>query len=365
MPLSKLTIALGASLVMSLTAACRSTPAPGAGTSSSAKASDNAWAIVDGREISRDDVERAYRRLRDASQPLSDEEATTAKLTLLNDLILQDILMARARELKVEVPEKELDTAYAEAKKNITDEAFQKELTQRGLTASDMRENLRRELLTQKLIEQEVGAKISVSAQEVSDFFIANREQFNVPEEAYHIAQIAITPVRDPQVVNRTGDDATTPQAAAAKAAMLMGRLKEGASFGDLAMDYSEDPESTPRGGDLGFVPLSRLKQAPPQLRDAVLKKAPGSVNWVVGTNGGHTLVLVVAHELAGQRDLSTPGMRDRITDALRGRKEQLLRAAYLTNIRGEAQVVNLLAKRLVESQGKMPSLMPSAPAAK
>jgi hypothetical protein len=110
---------------------------------------------------------------------------------------------------------------------------------------------------------------------------------------------------------------------------------------------------------------MSRLKQAPPQLRDAVLKKAPGSVNWVVGTNGSHTIVLVVAHELAGQRDLSTPGMRDRITEALRGRKEQLLRAAYLTNVRGEAQVVNLLAKRLVESQGKMPSLMPTAPAGK
>ena len=364
MPLSKLTVALGALVAVSLSAACRSTPAPGA-SSSAAKVSDNAWATVDGREITRDDVERAYKRLRDVSQPLSDEEATTAKLSLLNDLIIQDILMARARQLKVDVPEKELDTAYAEAKKNITDEAFQQELTKRGLTASDMRENLRRELLTQKVIEQEVGAKISVSAQEVSDFFIANQAQFNVPEEAYHIAQIAITPVRDAQVANRTGDDATTPQAAAAKAAMLMGRLKEGAAFSDLAMDYSEDPESTPRGGDLGFVPMSRLKQAPPQLRDAVLKKAPGSVNWVVGTNGSHTIVLVVAHELAGQRDLSTPGIRDRITEALRGRKEQLLRAAYLTNVRGEAQVVNLLAKRLVESQGKMPSLMPTAPAGK
>ena len=116
MPLSKLTVALGALVAVSLTAACRSAPAPGA--SSSAKVSDNAWATVDGREITRDDVEKAYRRLRDVSQPLSDEEATAAKLSLLNDLIIQDILIARARQLKVEVPEKELDKAYAEAKKN-------------------------------------------------------------------------------------------------------------------------------------------------------------------------------------------------------------------------------------------------------
>ena len=361
---SRLPLAFGALVAVFFIAACRTQPATPEG-SSAAKISENAWATVDGREITQDAVEKAYRRLREVSQPLSDEEAMTAKLSLLNDLILQDILMAKAKDLKVEVPEKELDAAYADAKKNITDEAYQQELSKRGLTASDMREYLRRELLTQKVIEQEVGSKISVSAQEVSDFFIANREQFNVPEEAYHLAQIAITPVRDPQVVNRTGDDATTPQAAAAKAAMLMGRLKAGASFADLAMDYSEDPESTPRGGDLGFVPISRLKQAPPQLRDAVLNKAPGSVNWAVGGGGAHTLVLVVAHEMPGQRDLSTPGVRDRINDALRSRKEQLLRAAYLTNVRSESKVVNSLAQRLVASQGKMPSLMPPAPAKK
>ena len=305
---------------------------------------------IDGRETHR--------------RQLSDEEALTAKLSLLNDLIIQDIMMAKARGLKLEVAASELDTAFAEAKKNISDEAFQQELTKRGVTAADMREGLRRELLAQKVIDQEVGSKITVTAQEVSDFFLANRAQFNLAEEAYHIAQIVVTPVRDAQVANRTGDDAATPQAATAKVAMLMERLKAGTSFTDLAMDFSEDPESAPRGGDLGLVPVSRLAQAPPQLRDAVLKKAPGSVN-VASAGGAHTLVLVVAHEQAGQRDLSTPGVRDRITEALRARKEQLLRAAYVTAVRSDAQVVNYLARRLVESQGKMPSVQPAAPAGK
>jgi len=324
---------------------------------------DNVWAVVDGRQITSDDVEKAYRRIRDASQPLSTEEELTAKLSLLNDLILQDILMAKARELKVDVPASELDTAFAEARKNITDDAFQQELKQRGLTADDMREGLRRELLTQKLIEQEVGTKVNVTAQEVSDFFLANRAQFNLAEESYHIAQIAITPAREPQVANRTGDDAATPEAAKAKVAMLMERLKAGASFTDLAMDYSEDPETAPRGGDLGLVPVSRLQQAPQQLRNAVLKKTPGTVS-VATSNGAYTLVLVVAHEPAGQRDLSTPGVRDRITEALRTRREQLLRAAYLTTVRSDAQVANHYARRLVESQGKIAGSQPPPAAA-
>jgi peptidyl-prolyl cis-trans isomerase SurA len=273
--------------------------------------------------------------------------------------------MAKARTLKVEVPDSELDKAFAQAKGNMADEAFQQELTKRGLTPADMREGLRRELLTQKVIDQEVASKVNVSAQEVSDFFIANRAQFNLPEEAYHVAQIVVTPARDAQIANRTGDDATTQQAAAAKVKMLMERLKAGANFGDLAMDYSEDPESAPRGGDMGLVPVSRLKQAPAQLRDAVLKKTPGSANWVIGPNGVHSVVLVVAHEPAGQRDLSTPGVRDRITEGLKARKEQLMRAAYLTSVRSDAQVVNYLARRIVESQGKMPGTQPAAPAAK
>ena len=236
--------------------------------------SADTWALVDGREITRADVEKAYQRTGNASQTLSEEEILAAKLSLLDDLILQDILIAKARALKVEVADSELDKSFAEAKKNIPDDAFQQELTKRGVTAADMREGLRRELLTQKVIEQEVGSKITVTAEEVSNFFLANRNQFNLAEESYHLAQIVVTPVREPQVANRTGDDAATPQAAAEKVKMLMERLKAGASFGELAMGYSEDPESAPRGGDLGLVPMSRLKQAPQQLRDAVLKKA-------------------------------------------------------------------------------------------
>src|ERR1700730_8689282 len=77
------------------------------------------------------------------------------------------------------------------------------------------------------------------------------------------------------QMANANGDDATTPQQAASKVQMLWERVKAGVSFHDLAVAYSEDPQSAPRGGDLDLVPVSRLKQTPPALRDAVLNKPP------------------------------------------------------------------------------------------
>jgi hypothetical protein len=103
---------------------------------------------------------------------------------------------------------------------------------------------------------------------------------------------------------------------------------------------------------------MSRLKQAPPQLRDAVLKVTPGNAR-VVSMGGAHTILLVIAHETAGQRDLSMPAVRERITLTLRARKEQLLRAAYLTAVQSDAEVVNYLARQIVASQGKMPAASP------
>jgi peptidyl-prolyl cis-trans isomerase SurA len=341
---------LGLLAAAGLGAACQSTPA-----TPSPAASENTWAVVDGQEITRDEVEKAYRRAGPQTQALSEEEVLTAKLSLLNELIVQEALVARAGALGIELPDSELDAAYAEARKNIPDDAFQQELSRRNLTAADMREGLRRELLSQKVLEREVESKVSVSDEEVTAFFEANREQFNLPEDAYRIAQIVVTPAREERLTNRTRDDAATPQAAAAKVKMLMERLQGGASFMELAMDYSEDPESAPRGGDLGFVPLSALKQAPAPLRDAVLKATPGSAR-VVTMGGVHTIVLVVAHETAGQRDLSQPAVRENITETLRTRKEQLLRSAYLTTLQSDADIVNLLARRVVESGGTWPA---------
>ena len=316
-------------------------------------ASPDTWATVDGRPITRDDVEKTFRQTNDAASSLSSEEAMTMKLSILNEMILQDTLLAKARALKIEVPDTELDAAYAERKKNLTDAAFEGELKKRNLSVADMRESLRRELMAKKLLDQEVIAKIAVTDQEVNDFFNANRAQFTVAEESYRIAQIVITPDRAAQQVNRTGNDATTPQEAAFKVRMVMERLKAGTPFTEVAMDYSEDPESAPRGGDLGLVPVSALKQAPPALRDAVIGQKPGTVN-VASFGGAHTIVAVIAHEQPGERGLSTPGVREGITATLKNRKEQLLRTAYLSAARGDADVVNHAARRVVESQGKV-----------
>jgi hypothetical protein len=342
-------------LVTVLVAGCNGAGGAGGGAAATAKPSANAWAVVNGKEITKDEVDKAYRRAAADQQPVSEEEALTAKLNVLNEMIVTELLLSKAAALKIEVPAADLDKAYEDAKKNITPQQFEEELKKRNLTAADMREDLRRNLLAQKVVDKEITDKAAASDAEVKDFFEKNKAQFNRTEDAVRIAQIVITPVREGQRMNRTGDDAATPQEATAKAQMIMQRLKDGAPFGDVAADYSEDGESAQRGGDLGFVPMSQLSKAPPQLRDAVLKSNPGTVQ-LVSSNGAHTIVLVIAKDKAGQKDLSMPEVKDGIASMLKSRKEQLLRGAYLTKLRNDATVVNVLADQIVASGGKVPA---------
>jgi peptidyl-prolyl cis-trans isomerase SurA len=219
-------------------------------------------------------------------------------------------------------------------------------------------------MLVQKLFEREVSSKVSVTDQEIAAVYEANKSQFNRTEEAYRVAQIVVTPVKEEQVTNRTGSDATTPLEAVNKIRMVMDKLKGGAQFSEVAADFSEDPRTAPRGGDLGFIPVSVVQKYPPQLRDAVLSAKPGSAK-AIGDGNGFVIVLVLGKDAAGQKDLGTPGVKEAIAQAMKNRREQVLRAAYINSLRNDAVIQNLIARRVVASQGKVPTLGPAAPSSK
>ena len=107
-------------------------------------------------------------------------------------------------------------------------------------------------------------------------------------------------------------------------------------------------------------MPASRLQQVAPPLRDAVLKSQPGAISQV-SAGGAHTLVLLVEKEPAGQRDLSTAGVKESITNALKERRSQLRRSAYVANLRNDAKVINYLARQLAPAP-KPQAVTPAAP---
>jgi peptidyl-prolyl cis-trans isomerase SurA len=330
-----------------LIGSCKREAAPGPGV----------WAVVNGKPILRADVQRAYRSRVNADAPdPSHEEELSLQINILDELINSEILLEHASEMNLVATDADVEEKFTESKSPYTEEEFQNKLKETGLTVDDLKNEIRRELSIQKLLNREVLAKISITDKDISDFYNQNRAQFNVAEPQYRIAQIVVTPRPDPSVHNRKNDKATTETEARQKAGILEQKLKTGADFTQLAIDYSEDTSSS-TGGDLGFIPESALNQSDPVLKKTVLSMKVGeSTPLIPVKGGGYRILKLLAKEVAGQRELSDPQVQQGIRDMLRNRKEQLLRAAYLAELRDEARITNYMARQVLESAGKLPN---------
>jgi len=327
-----------------------------AGCKQEVQHSPDVWAVVNGKEIKRADVDKYYRtRVNPEGQEPSQEEALSLKLNVLDELINNEILLERAKKLNLEASDGEVEDKFTELKSPFTEDEFQRQLKERNVSVSDLKSDLRRQLSITKLLNREVVAKISITDQDVADYYNANKAQFNVAEPQYRIAQIVVTPKKEPQIRNRKNDDATNEAEAQRKVKMLMDRLNSGADFAQLAMDYSEDMNSAATGGDLGYVPESALNQSDPMLKKMVMGMKPGQVSPPLGLKDGYRILKLVTRESPGQRNIADPQVQQTIRDTLRNRKEQLLRSAYLAIARDEARVRNYLAEQVVEAAGKLP----------
>jgi peptidyl-prolyl cis-trans isomerase SurA len=327
-----------------------------AGCKQEVQHSPDVWALVNGKEIKRADVDKYYRtRVNPEGQEPSQEEALSLKLNVLDELINNEILLERAKKLNLEASDGEVEDKFTELKSPYTEDEFQRQLKDRNVSVIDLKSDLRRQLSITKLLNREVVAKISITDQDVTEFYNSNKAQFNVAEPQYRIAQIVVTPRKEPQIRNRKNDDATNETEAQRKVKMLMDRLNSGADFAQLAMDYSEDMNSAATGGDLGYVPESALNQSDPLLKKMVVGMKPGQVSPPLALKEGYRILKLVTRESPGQRNIADPQVQQTIRDTLRNRKEQLLRSAYLAIARDEARVRNYLAEQVVEAAGKLP----------
>jgi peptidyl-prolyl cis-trans isomerase SurA len=283
-------------------------------------------------------------------------------LSVLDELVNNEVLVQRARQTGVEATDGEVEDKFTEAKSPFTEDAFQRQLKDSGMTVDDLRRNIRQQVSVQKLINREVIAKIAPTDQDVTNFYNDNHAQFNVAEVTYHLAQVVVTPAKDPQVRNRKNDDAANDIEAQRKAAALLQQLRDGADFANVAMDYSEDPNSSASGGDLGFWPESQITDA--NMRKMLAVMTPGQTSNVVRLPSGYTILRLVGKEAPGQRQLTDPQVQQTIRDTLRGRKEQLMRAAYLLSARDQSRIVSYLARQVLESAGKLPEIKIQPPVA-
>jgi peptidyl-prolyl cis-trans isomerase SurA len=333
--------------------------AAGLGCSAKPEGNDVA-ASVDGRKIYNADVEKYYQNQTAGSeqQPVG-EQATSLRLSILRELIDNEILMRRAEKLGLLATDDEVDRKLNEIKSPYTKEEFDARMRDKKLTVDDFKRDLRRSLTVDKVLNKEVTSKINITDQDITGYYNAHKAEFNLIEPRYHLAQIFVTPTPNPQVHNLKNDKAQNEADARKKIQMLLNRLDSGDDFGTLAMDYSEDTETSGNGGDLGFAPESSLKSTDQVTRDTVMKLKPGQYSPIITAMNpatkqlvGFRIVKLIAREPAGQRELADPRVQEAIRSELRDRREQLLKAAYYEVLRDQAKVENYYSERVLAGNG-------------
>jgi len=310
----------------------------------------NVAASVNSRPITFQDLDKHYKMQFTSPTPqTSEDQVNVQKLEVLRSLIDNEIMLQRAEKLGLIAVDSEVEAKFSEFKTPYTQEEFQRQLTSRNMTMEEFKAQLRRDLSIQKLFNKEITSRIVITDKDVTDFYNANKASFNLAEPQVHLAQILTTSSPDSNVRNLKSDKAQNEEQARRKIEMIESRLKQGEDFAMLAQNYSEDPNTSPNGGDLGFVPESSLEKAHVELRKMVMSMQAGQVSPVIRTPEGYRILKVISKEPAGQRELNDPRVQQSIRETLLNRKDQLLRASYYEVARNEAQVVNYFAGGVLE----------------
>ncbi len=221
------------------------------------------------------EVQRNLER-RGVQQPSSDELARQ----VLERLVLENLQLQIGERAGIRISDEELNQTMASiAERNgMSLDQFRATLTKDGVTYDEAREQIRRELIINRVRQRRVAERVQVSEQEVKNFLASDLARLQLGAE-YRLANIRI-PLRE-------GASASEIQAAERKARDLYQQLNQGADFSRAAMAHSAD-ENALEGGEVGWRKPAQL----PQPFDRLISElSVGEVSEPVRTPNGFVLV--------------------------------------------------------------------------
>jgi peptidyl-prolyl cis-trans isomerase SurA len=312
-------------------------------------------AKVNGYKVLRSELDKSYNmQIAGSPQRPTPAEEEALRLNILAQIIGVQLHLQQAEKLGVVATDDEVEGKFNQMKAPYTQEEFQKKLKDQGLTEADAKQEIRRNLTIEKLLNKEIASKVTISDADIQSYYNQHKPEFNLIEPRYFMASIQVG-VRSPG--QPAGDKGQNDAQARQKIQMVYNRLESGEDFANLAAQYSEDPDTAHNGGEMGPVPESQLKRADAATRDAVQKLRPGQYSGIIPIVNpenhqtvGYRIVKLVGKEAAGQRDLNDPAVQQWIRSQLRTQREQLLRAAYDEVLRDKAEIHNYFAENIMKS---------------
>jgi peptidyl-prolyl cis-trans isomerase SurA len=295
-------------------------------------------ARVNDQIITTSDYDRAQQELdqeaRQRGATLQDMSA--AHKDLLRNLIDQQLWLSKGKELSI-TGETELVNRLNEIRKQYnmqSMEDLEKAAREQGVSYEDFKANIRNGIITQEVMRQEVGRRISFTPGEVQRYFDEHKQEY-AQQESVRLSEILVstgtpapagtdlgaTPAEDPQKV----------AAAQAKANDIEAKLHAGGDFVQLAKSFSEGTTAS-EGGDLGVYKRGQLAKV---FEDQVFTMKPGEATEPIRTKQGFVIFKVVSRTEGG-----VPAFKDVEQDVEQnyymGKMEPAIRE-YLTKMRDDA----------------------------
>jgi peptidyl-prolyl cis-trans isomerase SurA len=345
---------ISSTLLLVALAACKHAPSP------------DVMATVNNKDLTRSDLDKAYNAYKsaqgEAPQAPSPEQTNMVRLNLLRQMIDDEILDQRAAKLNLAASDEDVNAKLTEFKLPYTQEEFDKKLKQQNMTLDDLKQQIRRRLTSDKLINKEIESKVNISDADISNYYAQHKSEFNVIEPQYHLAWIVVTAGPSQQTSNLQNNKVTSDADARKKIQAVRSRLTTGEDFGNLAINFSEDPNASSTAGDMGFITETALQQRDSVAFAAIQKLKPGQVTDVLPVYGGagptqravgYAIYKLLAREPAGQRELNNPSVQQSIRQGLRESHAQLLKLAYYEMLRDDAKVRNYFAEQILKQGAK------------
>ena len=156
-----------------------------------------------------------------------------------------------------------------------------------GMPFEDFKQQMRDSLLSQRVMQQEVGSKVNVSTADAQKYYDEHKDQF-IREDRVFLSQI---------IVSTAGKTEKEIPALEKKAKSLVARAREGEKFGELARDNSDDAETA---ADMGLLPAVAISDLNDQIKEIVAKQDKGYVTDPLKLANGFQILRIEAKQKAG-----------------------------------------------------------------
>lgn len=317
-------------------------------------------AKVNGKVITMEEIDRAVKQQAQGQESkLSPLELAGARLQILQSLVEQEVMFQKAEkeglvptdeEVNIEINKRKVDS-------RLSSDEFNRQMEQAGLDEKSFRENTRKAVAIQKLVDKVTGRIESPKDSEVEAFYSGNPEMF-VRKRGVRLATIVVDPADSGQ-----GDTTRNAAEADQRAKEIMDKVSQpGSDFAALAREYSEDSTRL-QGGDMGYLSEDDLKQNFPQLAGGFMSPefTVGRITNMVNIGGkGYIFKLQERIEKDENLTLESPGVRPQIAQLLVDNRKQLLAASYQAIAMNEAKVENFLARKVVDNPNELSGARPA-----